>query len=114
MADFFYSHDGGARWSTIPTGLYSNTGGGTFDPVSNTLAYLDYGQSVATAGLYRITGAGRHLVDVGSLPCASVESLVFSDEAHGLAQCLKSTAVSSAHLVQTSDGGASWHRVLAP
>lgn len=114
MADFFYSRDGGVRWSTIPTGLYSNTGGGTFDPVSNTLAYLNYGQSVATPGLYRITGAGRHLVDVGKLPCASVESFLFSDEAHGLALCLKSAAASSAHLVQTSNGGASWHRVLAP
>ena len=112
MADFFFSRDGGVRWSTIPVGLYSNTGGGTFDPVSSTLAYLDYGQSMETPGLYRITRAGRDLVDVGKLPCASVESFVFTDQAHGLALCLKSAAPSSAQLVQTSDGGASWHRVL--
>jgi len=51
---FYYSADGGARWTLIdPVSQISGTGGAYFDPVSNNLGYLGVG--LLHDDLYRIT-----------------------------------------------------------
>jgi hypothetical protein len=111
LVSFFYSNDGGREWTRIPTGLFAGTGGGCFDPVSTTTAYLDYGPNSKATGLYRITHSGRDLTAVGRLDCSTQLSIAFTDRDHGLALCQKNTAASSTELLRTSNGGANWQRV---
>jgi hypothetical protein len=113
LADFFISRDGGTRWSSLPVGQYSNTGGGNFDPISNTLAYFDFGPGRKTTRIYRISNAGRVLT-AGIVRCAQDLSYVFTDEAHGLAICPKDAGSSFARMLDTSNGGATWNQVRAP
>ena len=106
---FFFSGDGGAKWSTVPTKQFMGTGGGFFDPVSSTLAFVDYGGLLP---LYRVTNAGRDLVVAGTLHCSkvnsSVNALAFTNSRDGLAICLPQDLSTSARLERTTDGGAIW------
>ncbi len=111
MVAFFYSHDAGAQWTTIPTSSFAGTGGGSFDPVSVKLAYLDYGSSSTSSELYRITDSGRELTKVGKIDCSTDLSIAFTDRDHGLALCQKNGATASEEIRRTSNGGASWQRV---
>ena len=111
MVAFFYSHDAGAQWTTIPTSSFAGTGGGSFDPVSSTLAYLDYGANSTKSELYRITHSGSQLTKVGQVDCSSDLSIAFTDRDHGLALCQQNGATTSEELLRTSDGGANWQRV---
>jgi len=110
---FFFSDDAGANWTLLPTKQFSGTGGGYFDPVSNSLAYLDYG---GPRSLYRVTDAGHHMTEVGTLQCSkvdsSVNSMVFISERAGLAICSPEGVGISNRLERTTDGGAKWSRVI--
>jgi hypothetical protein len=110
---FAFSSDAGVKWNEVPTQQFMGTGGGYFDPVSSTLAYLDYG---GTRPLYRISDAGRHMTEVGTLQCSrvnsSVGSFVFTSERRGLGICSPEGLWTSARLVQTTDGGATWSRIF--
>jgi len=112
-ASFFFSRDAGAQWTTVPTKQFVGTGGGYFDPVSSTLAYLDYG---GPRSLYRVSDAGHHMIKVGSLQCSkvnsSVNSIVFTSESSGVAICSPEGNWSSNRLERTTDGGAKWSRVI--
>jgi len=108
LANFQISTDGGARWRVIPTGEYSNTGGGNFDPVSSSLAYFDQGPGHKITKIYRVINTGRKLVFAGTINCHQSLSYVFTSRAHGLALCLTGPSLSSGHLLSTTNGGASW------
>jgi hypothetical protein len=109
-SSFRYSGDGGRTWNAIPVKQFSNTGGGYFDPVSNSLAYLAVGLADADGprNFYRITNQGRAVTAVGKLPCSQVNGLVFIDATHGFAACDKHSTFASTVLLQTSNGGATW------
>jgi hypothetical protein len=104
---FFFSSDAGVKWATLPTKQFMGTGGGFFDPLSTTLAYLDYGQA---SPLYRVSDAGRNMKVAGKLDCSNVASLVFTNVHDGLALYATEGDWSSARLERTVDGGATWHR----
>lgn len=109
---FLYSHDGGARWGAISRDVFSGTGGGTFEPVSSELAYLDYGLvNVKRYNLFRISDGGMRASAVDDLACTSV-SLLFTNTSDGLADCAKN--YTSSRLERTNDGGSSWRRVSLP
>jgi hypothetical protein len=106
---FYYSDDGGTRWTLIdPVSQIFGTGGGYFDPVTSDLGYLDVGLS--NDNLYRITNDAHSSTLVGTLECDDVNPLVFTSEADGLALCGENNSPTS-RLFRTSDGGARWARV---
>jgi hypothetical protein len=115
MVSFFHSGDAGVHWTNIDHRGYSGTGGGYFDPVSGSLAYLDYGQTGPSRpkNLFRITNAGRVSTPAGVLRCNDVFGLVFTDLHHGLAICSQGYTLASTDLLRTSDAGATWRRVTA-
>lgn len=116
LVSFFYSSDAGVHWNSVSKYAYAGTGGGAFDPVSSSLAYLNFG-TFTTRGkdLYVITNSGHRMTAVGNLACTSTNNLVFSNAAHGLTICQKnSTASSSTYLLRTSDGGISWTKLILP
>lgn len=115
LVSFFYSGDAGAHWNSVSRYEFSGTGGGAFDPVSSSLAYLDFGPFTSRAkDLYRITNSGHTMTPVGNLACRSVNGLVFSDAEHGLAICDENYSVASTYLLRSSDGGATWSKVILP
>jgi hypothetical protein len=109
---FFFSGDGGVKWTTVPTRQFMGTGGGFFDPVSTTLAFVDYGGSLP---LYRVSDAGRDMVVAGTLRCSkinsSVNAMAFTNARDGLAICLPQDLFSLARVERTTDGGATWSRI---
>jgi hypothetical protein len=109
-SSFHYSADGGRTWNIIPVKQFTNTGGGYFDPVSNSLAYLAVGRddSDGHRNFYRITNQGRNLTATGQLPCNNVNGLVFINATDGFAACDKHDTFASTVLLQTSNGGATW------
>jgi hypothetical protein len=113
LVSFFYSSDAGVHWTSISRYEYAGTGGGAFDPVSSSLAYLNYGTFSGRAkDLYVITNSGHTMTAVGNLACSSTNYLVFSDATRGLTICQKNfTDSSSTYLLRTLDGGRSWTKV---
>ena len=113
MVSFFFSGDAGVHWINVSGLGYAGTGGGYFDPVSRSLAYLDYGQIGPSRpkNLFRITNAGRTSTPVGTLRCDGAWGLVFTDATHGLAVCNRNYKLTSTYLLRTSNGGATWSSV---
>jgi hypothetical protein len=117
QVSFAYSSDGGAHWSTVPTTQFMGTGGGYFDPVSNSLAYLEYG---ITQPFERVTTEGSHVTvtQVGVLSCSRVNSsigaLVFTNRLDGLSICDPGDIWTAARFERTTDGGTTWHQVKLP
>ena len=110
FASLFFSSDGGSTWTSLlgTHGLaFAGTGGGAFDPVSATLAYIDVGQVVKSGNIYRVTNHGRTVRSVGNLKCPNMLSLDFFNERDGLGVC---SDYSRTYFVRSSDGGAHWHR----
>ena len=104
---FYYSDDGGARWTLIdPVSQISGTGGAYFDPVSSNLGYLDVG--LQHDDLYRITNDARSATLVGTSKGAEV--LVFTSEADGLA-LYGGNYNPPSRIFRTTNGGATWTRV---
>jgi hypothetical protein len=103
------------QWVNVSGLGYAGTRGGHFDPVSSSLAYLDYGQTGPSRpkNLFRITNAGRTSTTAGVVRCDDVSGLVFTDANHGLAICDHFYELASTDLVGTSDGGATWSRALS-
>ena len=114
LASFFYSGDAGVHWTSVSRYEYSGTGGGAFDPVSSSLAYLDFGPYTSRAkDLYSITGSSHKMTPTGNIACSSTNGLIFSDAKHGLAICEQNdtNASASTYLIRTSNGGATWIKV---
>ena len=113
---FFHSSDAGVHWISISRYAYGGTAGGAFDPVSSSLAYLNFGIfSTRAKGLYVITNSGHQMSAVGNLACTSTDELVFSNAARGLVICTKNGAdVSMTYLLRTTDGGRQWSKVSLP
>src|ERR1035437_4699471 len=96
LVSFFYSDDAGVHWTSVSRYEYAGTGGGAFDPVSSSLAYLNFGPyTTRVKDLYAITNSGQKMTAVGNLACTSNNYLVFSDADHGLAICQKNGTVTS-------------------
>jgi hypothetical protein len=106
-SSFHYSSDGGVSWNTIPVRQFTNTGGGYFDPVTSTFAFLAVGLAdpLGTKNLYKITSEGRTMTAAGDLPCTEANGLVFFDARHGFAACDEHSTVTSTRLLSTLDGG---------
>ena len=113
---FFHSSDGGSHWIGISRYSFGGTGGGAFDPVSGSLAYLNFGIFTSRAkDLYAITNSGHTMTAVGNLACTSTNYLVFSGATRGLTICQKNNSDSSfTYLLRTHDGGRSWTKVMLP
>jgi hypothetical protein len=117
QVSFAYSSDGRAHWSTVPTNQFMGTGGGYFDPVSNNLAYLEYGM---TLPLERVTTDGSHITEthVGVLSCSrvdsSIDALVFTNRMDGLSICDPGDTWTDAQVERTTDGGTTWRQVKLP
>jgi len=109
---FFFSKDAGASWTQVPQQQFFGTGGGFFDPVTATLAFLDYG---ATGPLVRLTTSPRLALNVGVLSCSkvnsSVDGLIFANARIGLALCFPGDAQAAGRLERTTDGGRAWRYV---
>ena len=106
---FFFSSDAGSSWTQVPQQQFFGTGGGYFDPVSTTLAYLDYG---ATRPLFRISTSDPVATKIGVLSCSkinsSVNGLIFANTHDGLALCLPGDDPAAGRLERTTDGGRTW------
>ena len=106
---FFFSKDAGTSWIQVPQQQFMGTGGGFFDPVTATLAYLDYG---AESHLVRITTSPRLATTVGVLSCSkinsSVNGLIFTNARDGVALCLPGDDQAAGRLEKTIDGGRTW------
>jgi len=113
LVSFYYSGNGGVTWNHLPSRQFAGTGGGYFDPVSSSLAYLVFGLANASGprNLYRVTNKGLTMTAVGKLKCASVNDLVYTDALHGFAACFQHDTWASSVLLRTSDGGITWGRV---
>jgi hypothetical protein len=113
FVSFFVTVDSGGHWTNFSGPGFAGTGGGSFEPVSGSLAYLDYGLTTALRpkNLYRITNGGRTSTPVGVLRCSDVQGLVFTDARNGLAICDTNFSSSSTYLARTSDAGATWSHV---
>jgi hypothetical protein len=109
---FAHSNNGGASWSPVSQHQFFGTGGGKFDPVSSSLAYLDYG---GTGPLVRFSDAARVTTTVGVLSCSttnsSIAGLIFTSMSDGVALCQPEDDAVTGHLEKTSDGGRTWKRV---
>lgn len=104
---FYFSDDGGARWTLIsPVSQISGTGGAYFDPVSTSTGYLDVG--FPHDDLFRITKDAHSHRFEGTLKCD--DPLVFTTASDGLTLCGGLSSRSS-RLLRTTDGGATWTRV---
>lgn len=112
---FFFSANAGSSWTAVPQRPFFGTGGGFFDPVSASLAYLDYG---ATRPLVRITSSPLKATTVGVLSCSkvnsSVDGLVFTNVNDGIALCAPGDAQATSRLETTTNGGTTWRDVLMP
>jgi hypothetical protein len=116
LVSFFYSSDAGVHWTSISRYPYAGTGGGAFDPVSSSLAFLNFGPFTSRAkDLYVISNSGRTMTAVGNLACTTTNNLVFTNATDGLAICQKdSTSSSTTYLLRTSDGGREWSKESLP
>lgn len=112
LESFFVSTDAGATWQALHGKPFAGTGGGYFDPVSSSLAYLDYG---AKKPLVRLSDHGRTSTTLGPISCstanASVRALAFSSKRDGLAICVPNVGNVTGRLEATSDAGVMWHQV---
>jgi hypothetical protein len=110
MVSFYYSHDGGAHWVSVPQRPFFGTGGGFFAPAWNSVAYIDYGET--PNNVYRVNMRDEVAVHVGELNCDNAQSPVFIAGGAGLVVCTTDQSdTSSSALYSTSDGGALWHKI---
>jgi hypothetical protein len=84
--------------------------GGAFDPVTPSVAYLDYG-AASDDRFVRLSDGGRDAEPLSDLTCTDV-SLTFTTVARGLAQCNENDTAYS--LRRTENGGVTWNRVNVP
>jgi hypothetical protein len=111
QVSFWYASDGGASWSQVTQRQFFGTGGGAFDPITRTVAYLDYGGVVEGDNFVRLSDGGRRAQSVGELRCTDVWPM-FTTVARGLAVCDENYTQNS--LRRTSNGGATWSNVNLP
>jgi hypothetical protein len=109
---FAFSDNAGASWTPVHQNQFFGTGGGKFDPVSSSRAYLEYG---GTEPLVRFDDFARVTTKVGDLSCStvnsSIEGLVFTSMIDGIALCQSQSDLASGQLETTSNGGHTWKRV---
>jgi hypothetical protein len=112
QVSFAFSANSGASWTPVPQHQFFGTGGGSFDPVSSTLAYLEYG---GTGPLVRFTHSARVATAMGVLSCStansSIEGLSFTNVSDGVALCQPGDNPAAGRLERTSNGGRTWERV---
>jgi hypothetical protein len=112
LVSFFYSDNSGGHWTSVSRYAFPGTGGGAFDPVSSSLAFLDFGPYTSRSkDFYAVTDSGHKVTAIANLSCANMSGLVFSNARSGLAICQKTGLAVSTHLIRTSDGGRNWTRV---
>jgi len=109
---FWHSTNGGATWSLASPAKYQffGTGGGSFDPITSSVAVLDYGAAATPPDLYRISEGGVGFSPIDEVRCSG-ESMLFTNVSDGLMVCrLNSTAL----VRRTNNGGATWEDVSLP
>jgi hypothetical protein len=110
---FWHSENGGTTWSLAsPDRLqFMGTGGGSFDPITSSVAVLDYGAVASPPDLYRISEGGARFTPIGEVRCSSASPMIFTNVSDGLMVCgLNSTTL----VRRTGNGGATWENVLLP
>lgn len=110
QVSFWYSSDGGAVWRQVSQTQFFGTGGGAFDPVTQSVAYLDYG-AASDDKFVRLSDGGRDAQSISELKCTEV-SLTFTTIARGLALCNENDTEYS--LRRTENGGVTWSSVALP
>jgi hypothetical protein len=113
QVSFWHTENGGATWSSAsPAKLqFFGTGGGSFYPITSSLAVLDYGAVATPPDLYRISQGGALFTPIGEVRCYSASPMFFTNVSDGLMVCgLNSTTL----VRRTSDGGATWRNVSLP
>lgn len=111
QVSFWHSSDGGSIWSPVSQSQFAGTGGGAFAPVTQTVAYLDYGGVQSKGNVVRLSDDGATAQTVGELNCTEA-TLLFTSTRHGLAVCTSN--YTSYSLRETNDGGATWVTVTLP
>jgi hypothetical protein len=111
QVSFWHSSNGGASWRSVSQSQFSGTGGGAFDPVNESVAYLDYGGVQVKGNFVRLSDGGRVATTVSELKCTNA-SLLFTSANNGLAACEKNDT--SIQLERTTDGGSRWENVVLP
>lgn len=113
MESFFHSTNGGATWARVPQQAYFGTGGGFFEPVSATLAFVDYGDDAHR--VYRLSEPKGSEAAVGALDCSDVPSVAFADPTAAVAVCERVSGSSSRTLLEiTTDAAARWRALAIP
>jgi hypothetical protein len=110
QVSFWYSSDGGTVWRQVSQTQFFGTSGGAFDPVTKTIAYLDYG-AASDDKFVRLSDGGREARSISELKCTEV-SLTFTTVARGLALCNENDTEYS--LRRTENGGVTWSSVVLP
>jgi photosystem II stability/assembly factor-like uncharacterized protein len=109
---FLHSSDGGEHFESIRAAPgFSGTGGGAFEPVSASVAYIDPGAYAIhhPYELYRMTAAGSRIEPVGSIRLDGITSLIFTSDADGIAVGYRQAETRSLFfMLRTSDGGRDW------
>jgi hypothetical protein len=108
---FWHSSDGGVLWTQVSQTQFAGTGGGAFDPVSATVAYLDYGGVVGKVNFVRLSDGGGVAQPVAEVRCTNA-SLVFTTVDRGLMMCNENDT--QVVLRVTNDGGTVWTPVATP
>jgi hypothetical protein len=107
--DIEYSSDSGAKWRNLANKTLGEFFFGTFDPVTDNLAFFLNGEH--SSELFELIDGARKSVDVGKPPHPQLESLDFVDQSHGLALSAPLGIVNRHVLYETDDGGVSWTRL---
>ena len=105
---FFFSKNAGVTWTSAPQQQFMGTGGGSFDPVSASLAFLDYG---GPGPFVRITTSPRKATTIGAPSCSkdsSIGDLTFTNGRDGLSICSPNSSQAGVRLVKSIDGGKKW------
>jgi hypothetical protein len=111
QVSFSHSSDGGSTWIPVSQSQFMGTGGGAFDPVTGSVAYLDYGGAQAKSNFVRLSDGGRVAKTIGELKCTD-DSFIFSTSERGLMVCDENYTRSVVRT--TDDGGVRWTQLASP
>jgi hypothetical protein len=109
LSTFHLTNDAGRTWNPFIREAYNNTAGGFFATAGYDFAYVDFGNT--PRNIHRVNIGARRDHAIGDFSCTDVESALFMSVSHGYAICAEG---SGAVLDRSTDGGATWHKVVLP
>jgi hypothetical protein len=111
---FWHSDNAGATWSAVTDSAYQymGTGGGAFEPLTASVAVIDFGGTTRHPNLFRITGGGAYFTPISELGCLNASPLIFQNTMDGLVMCSNDSL--AVRILRTQNGGVSWSNVALP